>query len=305
LQRSNLANAAGEALSRAVFRIPVAGGHRAGTVLTSYLNVGAIPTRIRRKPALRFRFVFLLGLLVSNGVYRAGRIREAAAWLNFDGINWKAEVFLNGEKLGRIEGGFMRGRFDVTGKLVAGHPNALAVRIEKNATRAASIRRPSKERARMAEGWAPTTHVSCFGWLGLDSHIRGRNTGIWALSTHSDRAVTIEDPFVSATLPLPDTSSADLSIEVDLQNHQSTPVTGTLRGRFGDLRFEQRVTLAGLARQTVSLSVATHPQLRLKNPKLWWPVGYGDPYLYDVELAFEAAAGEALTAKHLNPVSAR
>ena len=42
------------------------------------------------------------------------------AWLNFDGINWKADVFLNGEKLGRIEGGFMRGRFDVTGKLLPG-----------------------------------------------------------------------------------------------------------------------------------------------------------------------------------------
>ena len=41
-------------------------------------------------------------------------------WLNFDGINWKADVFLNGEKLGRIEGGFMRGRFDVTRQARAG-----------------------------------------------------------------------------------------------------------------------------------------------------------------------------------------
>ena len=46
--------------------------------------------------------------------------RASRAWLNFDGINWKADVFFNGEKLGRIEGGFMRGRFDVTTRLLAG-----------------------------------------------------------------------------------------------------------------------------------------------------------------------------------------
>jgi len=45
-------------------------------------------------------------------------------WLNFDGINWKAEVFLNGEKLGRIDGAFIRGRFDVTAKLPVGRKNA-------------------------------------------------------------------------------------------------------------------------------------------------------------------------------------
>jgi len=45
---------------------------------------------------------------------------ETIVWLNFDGINWKADVFLNGEKIGRIDGAFMRGRFDVTGKLRPG-----------------------------------------------------------------------------------------------------------------------------------------------------------------------------------------
>lgn len=35
-------------------------------------------------------------------------------WLNFDGINWKAEVYLNGKKLGDIEGAFIRGKFDIT-----------------------------------------------------------------------------------------------------------------------------------------------------------------------------------------------
>ena len=39
----------------------------------------------------------------------------------------------------------------------------------------------------------------------------------------------------------------------------------------------------------VKLSPATHAQLKISQPELWWPVGYGDPHLYDVKLSFEAA----------------
>ncbi len=41
---------------------------------------------------------------------------------------------MNGQKVGRIDGGFERGRFDVTSLLHSGATNALAVRVEKNAT---------------------------------------------------------------------------------------------------------------------------------------------------------------------------
>ena len=61
-----------------------------------------------------------------------------------------------------------------------------------------------------------------------------------------------------------------------------------LRGRFGDVRFEQSVTVPGSSRTTVTLNASSHPELHLKNPQLWWPTGYGEPYLYDVSLAFEA-----------------
>jgi hypothetical protein len=301
LQRSNLAKAEGEALSRPGYQdsewlvatVP-------GTVLTSYLNVGAIPDPNFGENQLYISDSYFYADFWYRTEFTAPEITaKQIAWLNFDGINWKAEVYLNGEKLGRIEGGFMRGRFDVTGKLIAGHLNALAVRIEKNATPGSvhqkTFDRPGKNGGGLGAD-NPTYHASV-GWDWIPT-IRGRNTGIWgAVYLTTTGAVTIEDPFVSATLPLPDTSSADLRIEADLVNHQSTPVTGTLRGRFGDLRFEQTVTLAAMERKTVGLNAATHPQLRLMNPKLWWPAGYGDPFLYDVELVFEAAGGEAMDRK--------
>jgi hypothetical protein len=99
----------------------------------------------------------------------------------------------------------------------------------------------------------------------------------------------VEDPFVTTTLPLPDTSHADLCIEVKLVNHNAATVAGTLHARFGTIAVEQPVTLPGGLSTTVVLGPATHPALRLQNPQLWWPNGYGEPHLYDVELSFVVA----------------
>ena len=57
-------------------------------------------------------------------------------------------------------------------------------------------------------------------------------------------------------------------------------MSGTLHGRFGDQTFDVPVALDASASKTVVHS------LTLRNPKLWWPTGYGDPNLYGVELAF-------------------
>jgi hypothetical protein len=210
-------------------------------------------------------------------------------WLNFDGINWKADIFLNGEKLGRIEGGFQRGRYDVTSKLRRGEKNALAVRVEKNAspgsTKQKTMESPGKNGG--APGADNPTYHASVGWDWIPT-IRGRNTGIWDdVYLTTSEAITLEDLSVGAALPLPDTSHADVSIEVNLVNHRPKAVTGTVRVRFGEVSFAERIGVAASATKSVRLSPATHPALRLQNPKLWWPTGYGDPHLYDVEVAFE------------------
>jgi len=292
LQRANLTEGAGEVLSVAgyadtswlVATVP-------GTVLTSYLNVDAIPNPDFGQNQLYVSDSFFYADFWYRNEFMAPAVAPGkSVWLNFDGINWKADVYLNGEKLGRIEGGFMRGRFDVTAKLIPGKTNALAVRIEKNAT-PGTVHQKTYEMASKNGGGLgtdnPTYHASV-GWDWI-STIRGRNTGIWGdVFLTQTGAVTLEDPFVSTALPLPDTSTADVSVSVELVNHQAKPISGILRGRFGDVHFEQRVKLMGSAKQTVKLSADTHPALRLKNPKLWWPAGYGEPNLYDVELSFEA-----------------
>ena len=51
------------------------------------------------------------------------------------------------------------------------------------------------------------------------------------------------------------------------------------------------VTIPAKGVQQVALDPATVPGLRLTTPRLWWPNGYGDQALYDVEMTFDAGAG--------------
>jgi hypothetical protein len=303
LQRSSLVNDSGESLSKTGFQdsewiaatVP-------GTVLTSYLNIGAIPDPNFGENQLHISDSYFYSDFWYRTEFTAPVVSsKQTAWLNFDGINWKAEVYLNGEKLGRIEGGFMRGRFDVTGRLTPGKANALAVRIEKNATPGSAKQKTFASAGK--NGGAPgadnPTYHASIGWDWI-STIRGRNTGIWGdVFLTLTGAVTIEDPFLSTTLPLPDNSIAEIAVEADLVNHGPRPVKGMLRGRIGDLRFEQRVTLAGMERKKIKLDPATLPLLRLKNPRLWWPAGYGEPNLYEVELSVHVGS-ETLDTKSFN-----
>jgi hypothetical protein len=299
LQRSNFVDVSGETVSKTGFEdaawlvatVP-------GTVLTSYLNVGAIPDPNFGQNQLNISDSYFYADFWYRTEFMPPTVApKQSAWLNLDGINWKADVYLNGEKLGRVEGGFMRGRFDVTGKLIAGKPNALAVRIEKNAT-PGSCKQKTLENVGKNGGALgadnPTYHAS-IGWDWIPT-IRGRNTGIWGdVYLTVSNAVTIEDPFISTQLPLPDTSSADVTIELDFANHQPRAFSGILRGRVGDAHFEQRVTLAASERKKVKIDPTSQSALHIANPKLWWPVGYGDPNLYDVELTLESGGKPVAT----------
>jgi hypothetical protein len=259
-----------------------------GTVLTSYLNDGAIANPDFGDNQYAISDSFFCADFWYRNEFTITPLREAGqhTWLNFEGVNWKAEIYLNGHEVGRIDGGFMRGRFDVTALVYPGATNALAVRVLQPANPGST-----KDKAgATVNGGAlgrdnPTYHASA-GWDWI-STIRGRNSGIWSnVSLTTSGAVTIEDPLVTSTLPLPDTSHADIAIQAVVRNQSSKRVAGTLRARFGDATVETQVTIDASGTKTVALDPSMNSALRISNPKLWWPVGYGEPNLYNVELSF-------------------
>jgi Exo-beta-D-glucosaminidase Ig-fold domain/Glycosyl hydrolases family 2/F5/8 type C domain len=259
-----------------------------GTVLTSYLNDEAIanPDFGDNQYLISDSF-FCADFWYRDEFIGPGLGDGRHIWLDFDGINWKAEVYLNGHKVGRIDGGFMRGRFDVTALL---HPglgtNALAVRILRNDHPGSTKDKAGPTLNGGALGRDNPTYHASVGWDWI-STIRGRDTGIWSnVSLHITNAVTVENPLVTTTLPLPDTTHADVKIQATLNNLENHPVSGVLRAQFGTIVVETPVNLDAASRKAVEFTPATFPALQLTNPKLWWPVDYGDPNLYPVTLSF-------------------
>ena len=289
LVRASLLSAQGEEISKPGFTddkwIPAT---VPGTVLSSFINIGAVPDPNFADNQLHISDSYFLSDFWYHNEFTVNNPADYV-FLNFDGINWKADIYLNGSKIGHIDGAFMRGKFDVSKQIVKGK-NALAVKIIKNANPGAIKEQTAwstDQNGGILGGDNPTFHATV-GWDWIPT-IRGRDIGIWNdVFLSFNGAVTIEDPFVRTELPLPDTTSADIFVEVTLQNHSSNEVNGVLKGKYGATAFEQAVTLQANEAKLVKLNPSTTPALHLKNPKLWWHKGYGAQHLYDVSFSFQA-----------------
>lgn len=291
VQRASLVEGKGETISGLNYKdndwVPAT---VPGTVLSSYLNIGALPDPNYGAQQLMISDSFFTADFWYRDVFNVPlSYKGKSVWLNFDGINWKADIYINGKYLGDIKGAFIRGKFDVTDYVNIGQPNSIAVLIHKNdnpgAVTEQHLNDPDPNGGII--GYDSPTFLASIGWNWMPT-IRGRNTGIWNdVFLNATSAVTITDPFVKTDLPLPDTTKAYLSIEVLLTNHKSTPVTGTLKGAIGDVQFAQAVSLRGNESKTVTLNPVSHPQLVFNHPKLWWPNGYGNQPLYKLNLEYE------------------
>ncbi len=257
------------------------------TVLSSYVNAGALPDMNYDDNLMLSSESFFDGDFIYKRAFDLPQeMQGKRVFLNFDGINWKAEVTLNGTYLGRIEGAFKRGKFDITPYLkpfsnelqvliiANANPGGVKVKTEKNTDFNGGILGADN----------PTFHATV-GWDWI-SAIRGRDIGIWDdVYLTSSSAVTVSDPVVTTTLAEGDTL-ATMTPAVILTNHSDKAITGTLHGHISEICFDKQVTLA--AGQTIEESFNPNEFSQLKNQRmrLWWPNGYGEPYLYDASFSF-------------------
>ena len=206
--------------------------------------------------------------------------------LTFDGINYAAQVWLNGHDLGLIKGAFVRGSFDVSSFLRPEGPNALAVLIHPpphpGIPQEQSIAGGPGENggAMCLDG---PTFVATEGWDWIPA-IRDRNMGIWqdVVLSVTDQ-LRIGDPQIVTRLPLPDTSSADVEINVPVYNHSAKPIGAEVHAEFEGVQLTKAITLPP-GQSEVKLTRAEFPQLHVDRPRLWWPNGYGRPDLYHLKL---------------------
>jgi mannosylglycoprotein endo-beta-mannosidase len=207
-------------------------------------------------------------------------------WLNFRGINYKAEIFLNGKRINRNthEGMFLRKTFNITPYLRTDAPNVLAVLVYPP-THAGNPNGGQGGDGQIARN---NTMQYTPGWDWIQP-VRDRNTGIWdEVSITTTGPVCLSSPYVVTKVPGvrdPETKAqreAFVNTSVELENTGDTSLKGVLVCETNGTRLTQPVTLSPFEKKTVSLN-----PLAVKNPRLWWPNGIGEQPLYDMNLSFE------------------
>ena len=220
--------------------------------------------------------------------------RDKTVWLNFDGINYRAEIWVNGRITGRMTGAFKRRSFDraKSGDAKAGKDISIAVRISPQPT----VGVPS-------EHTMGTTGGPCGGVARLDgpvfgcsvgwdwlSGVRDREAGIWRKVTLSATGdAKILDPRIVTDLPsLPRLDTATVSVDVPVRNLSEKPLEGIVAIAFDNVKASKKVSLGPSETKTVAFSPSEFAALTVKNPKLWWPNGLGEPALHDMTVLLSA-----------------
>lgn len=197
----------------------------------------------------------------------------ASSRLVFHGINYSAEVWLNGERIAgrdQLTGAFRRFELDVTGRLRAG-ANALAVLVHP-----------------------PQPGDLTLGFVDWNPEPPDRSLGIWReVELRRTGAASLEDVFVRSDFDVGNPTTADLTIEARLVNHGKDRFPARVVGELGEgVRFSYPVELAPGEQRTLQLTPAQVSALRLRAPRLWWPNNLGEPHLYRLELALHGRGGE-------------
>ncbi len=265
-----------------------------GTVLTSYLAAGAIPEPYfgNQVAEISDGFFSRNNFWYRNSFVISPECKGRRLWLVFEGINWKADVYLNGTKLGTIEGAFIRGRFDITSVAHCGGMNCIAVLIHQ-------VAHPGSPQHKKLHGsfhnggvlgLDSPTFVSSIGWNWIPS-IPGREIGIWnSVRFETSGDVLLVDPWVTSVLPESDNSRVDLTARTELRNlsGETRRVVLILSSTEG-IAFRQTIILQPHETQCIAVDKIQCPALAISNPRLWWPNGYGDPVLHEMKFQVEDA----------------
>ena len=211
--------------------------------------------------------------------------KDKQVWLNFRGINYKADIFLNGKRINPTthEGMFLRQSYCITSWLKENAVNLLAVIVyppdypgNPNGGQGGDGQIARNVTMQFTPGW---------DWI---QPVRDRNTGIWdEVSITTTGAVRIQHPHVVTKVPgvrQPDGNQADAFVRtsIEVENTSGVAQTGTLVCETGAGVLRQSITLAPNEKRQV-----TFRELTVKNPRLWWPNGIGEQHLYDMRITFE------------------
>ena len=181
--------------------------------------------------------------------------------LSFDGISYRANVWLNGRKIADkndMFGPFRQFSIDITKE--RRQDNILAVEVFR------------------AQPGEPN-----IGFVDWNPRPADESMGIFReVTVKTCRSVALTHSSVRSRVNAQTLDEAWLTIATELKNYSDKTVKGVVRGTIDDQTFEQPVTLSAGERRLFTLP----SEVYVAHPRLWWCHNMGRPELYDLHLEF-------------------
>jgi exo-1,4-beta-D-glucosaminidase len=204
--------------------------------------------------------------------------RGRTVWLAFHGINYRADIWINGRKVAgsdQVVGAFRRYEFDVTPFVKVGEKNVVAVEVS-----------------------APHANELGITWVDWNPTPPDKDMGLWQeVVLSASGPVAVRHATVETKLDLPATDKAHLTVRAELQNTSGAVVKGILKGEIlgaaSPIEFSQNVELKPGEHRAIAITPDQAASLDVQNPRLWWPYQMGEPYLHSLALRFVVDKGFA------------
>jgi exo-1,4-beta-D-glucosaminidase len=198
----------------------------------------------------------------------APAVRGKTVWLHFDAINYRANIWLNGQRVAGADeaaGMYRMFEYDITAVAKTQDVNVLAVEVFPPAPNDLTI---------TFVDWNPMPPDKDMG-LVRDVYLT------------TSGPVALRHPQVRTKLE-PDYKTAHLMASAELRNATSVAVEGVLKAEIAGRTVSCAVKLGPKETARVDLDTADLP-----NPKLWWPYPLGAQDLY--QAAFQFQTGSAVS----------
>ncbi|MFH6946059.1 glycosyl hydrolase 2 galactose-binding domain-containing protein [Flavobacterium sp. FlaQc-50] len=187
--------------------------------------------------------------------------------LQFEGINYRANVWLNGSKIAAADslfGGFRIFTLNISKHIKKGK-NVLAVEVFHQ--------KPDEPSIGFVD-WAP---------MAPD-----RELGLWRpVKLKISDKTSLNNIFVTSKIDKKEYKNATLEISAEAVNHTNEAVEALLKGKIENITFEKKVTLQPFEKRIIVFKSSEFKQLNIKNPRLWWTYELGKPNLYTLTLSIE------------------
>ena len=194
--------------------------------------------------------------------------RGKTIWLDFNGINYRANIWVNGKQIANLQqvvGAWRTYEFDIT-----------------------AVARPGAENVVAVEVWAPEKDDLAITFVDWNPAPPDKNMGLWReVNVRTSGPVALRYPAVLSQVNSPANDSAQITVTAQVKNTANHAVKGKLKGTIEKTQFEQEVELSPNEVKDVTFAPDKFSQLTFAQPRLWWPAQMGTPDLYPLHLEFD------------------